>query len=588
MDNKQIATTFDEIGQILEIDGVNHFRVLAYENAAENIRGLGRELKDIWKENPDELGNLPGIGEDLRLKIEEMLSTGGCEYHQNLIKKYGRGLLDILQIRSIGPKKAALFYHQLNVDNLEKLKAAALAGKLSELPRMGKKSEQEILQAIEEHAKHSHRMLLSEAIPLSEKILTHLRTILGTKKSAQTPLAKLECAGSLRRRKETIGDLDFLAAPFDIHDAPAILAHFQKFPEIKNIIASGPTKCSVILENGVQADLRVVELKSFGAALHYFTGSKDHNVEIRSIAMKVHKKINEYGIFDLTEKDANGLPIEKFIIGDTEENFYKAVGLSYIPPVLRETRGEFQASISRNLPTLIELSDLHGDLNVNSNYSEGRDSLEKICQAMREANLSYFAIADTFSTSQVPSPFTVEKLSKQLAEITSLQKKSPKIKILKSLKIPINTDGSLDLPPEKLLAQLDFITIKICHDFNLTEPRQTSRILKAMTAHPKVKMLSCPTARLLNQREPIAINTEKIITTATKEKIILEINSQPDHLDLPDFQIKLAIAKGTQLAINSDLHSIDQLANLQFGIWTAQRGWAEKKNIINSAKQSPL
>lgn len=578
MDNQQIATVFEEIGQLLEIDGANHFRVLAYKNAAENIRGLGRELKDIYSENPESIGELPGIGEDLQAKIEEMLKTGLCEFHQKLLKKYGRGLLEILQIRSVGPKKAALFYHQLKIDNLEKLKAAALAHKLSQLPRMGEKSEQEILQAIEEKAKYSHRMLLSEALPLAEQIIKHMEKAPG--------IAQLSYAGSLRRRKETVGDLDFLAAPHDIKKADDLIRHFQKFPLIKNVIAHGPTKCSVILESGVQADLRVVEEKSFGAALHYFTGSKDHNVEIRSIAMKVGKKINEYGIFDLIKK---GKKIEeKFIIGDSEENFYKAVGLSYIPPVLRETRGEFEASINRALPKLIELEDLQGDLNINSHYGDGKNSLEEICQAVQKKKLQYFAINDTFSTEAIPSPFNATQLEKQLEEINQLQKKFPQITILKSVKIGINSDGSLDLPPIKLLNLLDFITVKINHDFNLPEPRQTSRVIKALQAHPKVKLLSCPNARLLNQREVIAINMDKIISAASEYQKALEINSQPDRLDLLDFQVKAAIGKHSQLIINSDLKEVSQLNYLQYGIWTAQRGWAEKKDILNSRRLEQL
>jgi DNA polymerase (family 10) len=574
MDNQQIATIFEEIGNLLEIDGANHFRVLAYQNAAENLRGLGREVRDIWKENPAELENLPGIGEDLRLKIEEMLTTGVCKFHLKLLKKYGRGILDILQIRGIGPKKVALFYHQLGIDNLEKLKAAALAHQLRELPRMGEKSENEILVAIEEHAKHSLRMLLSEALPLAEQIVAYIRKC--------PEVARVEYAGSLRRRKETVGDLDILAAPKNPAGAEKIISWFQKFPLIKNIIAGGPTKCSVILENGTQSDLRVVEIKSFGAALHYFTGSKDHNVEIRTIAQKGDLKINEYGIFDLHQKDRSGKPVEKFIIGDTEENFYKAVGLTYIPPVLRETRGEFKAALAHSLPQLVETEDLQGDLNINSNYGTGQNTLEEICRSASDRQLSYVAFADTFTAGELPSPFDDKKLSAQLKEISRLASKFPQLHIFKSVKLPVNTDGTLDLPPSALLNQLDFLTVKIMHNFNLIEPRQTARVLKALAAHPKVKLISCPNGRILNQREVIAVNIEKIITACAHSGQILEINSQPDHLDLADFQIKLAVEKKARLAINSDLRSIDQFDFLKYGVWTAQRGWAEKKNILNA------
>jgi DNA polymerase (family 10) len=582
MDNQQIANTFQEIGDLLEIDGANHFRVLAYQNAAENIRGLGRELIEIWRENPEELENLPGIGEDLRLKIEEMLTTGVCQFHLKLLKKYGRGLLDVLAVRSIGPKKAALFYHSLKIDSLDKLKQAALGHKLCQLPRMGEKSETEILRAIEEHAKYSHRMLLSEALPLAEKIVAHLQKL--------KEVAQVAYAGSLRRRKETVGDLDILAAPHRPADASVIIAHFQKFPLVKNVIASGPTKCSVILESGAQSDLRVVEERSFGAALHYFTGSKDHNIEIRSHAQKVGKKVNEYGIFDVSGKDKNGHPVEKFIVGDSEKNFYRAVGLPWIPPTLRETRGEFQAAINGELPVPVELADLTADLNVNSPAGEGDSSLSELLQAARAHKLSCLAIADTFNSKELPTRFTATELTRQLDEIEELNQQSRPLKtpspghplLLKALKLSINTDGTLDLPPTPLLNRLDFIIVKINHSFNLTGPRQTARLIKALSAHPKIKMLSCPNSRLLNEREAIAVNINQVVEHCARHGQFLEINSQPNRLDLTDIQIKIAVEKKAGLCINSDARSVKEFDFLQYGVWTAQRGWAEKKNILNA------
>lgn len=567
MDNLQIATVFEEIGQLLEIDGANHFRTLAYKNAAENIRGMGRELASL---SDQDLSNIPGIGADLHAKIVEMISTGQCDFHQKLVKKFGRGVLDMLQIRGVGPKKVALFYKELGVDNLEKLKAAALAKQLSKLPRMGEKSENEILVAIEERLKYSRRMLLSEALPLAEQILNYLKPL--------KTISQLSYAGSLRRRKETVGDLDILVSPKDIKDAPDIIAFFQKFPLIKNIIANGPTKSSVIMDNGVQADLRVVEERSFGAALHYFTGSKDHNVEIRALAQKANKKINEYGLWQI-EKDQS----ETFIIGDTEENLYKAVGLDFVPPTLRENRGEFEASINNQLPKLIEITDLHGDLNINSNYGDGQLSIAEITKL--HSNFQYIAICDTLSSSEVPTKFTTEKLTKQILEISQSHSS---VKIFQGLKLSINKDGSLELPEQDLLNQIDFLTIKINHDFNLPEPKQTERVLTALASHPKVKLLSVPTNRILNEREVLALNIEKIIEYCAKHHIILEINSQPKRLDLPDNQIKLAIQHGAILSINSDLiQSIDQ-DNLKYGVWTAQRGWAQKSNIFNAQPLSKI
>lgn len=579
MDNQQIAVTLEEIGDLLEIDGANRFRVLAYKKAAETLRGLGRDIKDIFKDDPAGLEKLPGIGKDLRSKIEEMLQTGKCQYHQELVEKFGHGLLDILKIRGIGPKKVALFYHQLGIDNLEKLKAAALAKKLSPLPRMGEKSEQEILQALEEHSQYSRRMLLSEALPLAEEIIAYLKKL--------KSIGQVEYAGSLRRRKETIGDLDILVSPKKISDAPAIIEYFQKFPKVSNIIANGPTKCSVIMANGVQADLRVVETKSFGAALHYFTGSKDHNVEIRTIAIKANKKINEYGIHDLvTQKD--GTVVEEFILGDTEEKFYQAVGLEFIPPTLRESRGEFQAVINGELPQLIELEDLRGDLNVNSNYGSGKATLSEIFKTYSQAGYQYLAISDQFTCPEHPTDFNNHQLQEQLQEIKKLETQFPKLKIFRSLKLSIKKDGSLDLPEAQLLKQLDFLTVRINSDYALPEVVQTKRLLTGLSAHSKVKLLSAPNARLFNERTPLAINIEKIIESCVQKNIILEINSHPQRLDLFDYQIKLAISKHALLSINSDLDQLGDLDNLKYGLWTAQRGWAEKKSILNAQPLATL
>jgi DNA polymerase (family 10) len=561
MDNLQIASTFEEIGQLLEIDGANHFRTLAYKNAAENIRGMGRELSSL---SDQELSEIPGIGADLHSKIVEMLTTNKCDFHVQLIKKFGRGVLEMLQIRGVGPKKVALFYKELGIDNLEKLKAAALEKKLSKLPRMGEKSENEILVAIEERLKYSRRMLLSEAEPLAEQILEFLKPL--------KSISQLSYAGSLRRRKETVGDLDILVSPNNIDDAPEIISHFQKFPLIKNIIANGPTKSAVILENGVQADLRVVEKRSFGAALHYFTGSKDHNVEIRALAQKANRKINEYGLWQIEKNQS-----ETFIIGDTEKNLYQAVGLEFIPPTLRENRGEFEASINNYLPELIEINDLKGDLNINSNFGDGELSIEAIIKLY--GKYDYIAINDNYHSQEVPSSFTSTKLAEQIDQISKIKAKT---KIFQSLKIPINKDGTLDLPEKSLLEKIDFITVKINHDFNLPEPRQTARIISALNAHPKVKMLSVPTNRILNEREPLALNMEKVIEHCSKNNQIIEINANPKRLDLPDHLIKLAISYQTKLSINSDLIKANDLLNLKYGIWTAQRGWASMKNIINT------
>lgn len=581
MDNQQIATVFEEIGQLLEIDGANKFRVLAYKNAAENIRGMGRELSEIWVNNPKELGELPGIGEDLKLKIEELLITGICKYHQNLLKKYGQGVLDILSIRTVGPKKAALFYHQLKIDNIEKLQKAALAGRLSKLPRMGEKSEKEILIAIEEHFKYSVRMLLPDALKLAKAIIQHLQVFQAQKYSTNKPIAKIKYAGSLRRRKETIGDIDILVSPFHIKDSQKIIIYFQKFPLVKNIIASGNTKSSVILQNGVQVDLRIVELNSFGTALHYFTGSKDHNIAIRTHAIKQNKKVNEYGIFQIS-KNNKGDEIETFITGESEKKFYQTFNFNYIPPVLRENKGELEASSKGKLPKLITKKDLKGDLNINTNYGTGKSTIAEILKIYQENNFQYICINDLYSPNSLISNLNNQTLEQQIEKVHFLQKQYPNLKIFHSIKIPINNDGSLNLPSNKLIQNLDFLTIKVNGNFTLPESLQNERIIKAINSHSKIKMISTLNARILNQREGIAINIEKIFNASKSQNIIFEINSQPNLLELTDNQIKLAVEQNIPLAINSDFTTNKDIKNLKYGAWTAQRGWAENKNIINT------
>lgn len=589
MDNQQIAKFFQEIGDLLEIDGANRFRVLAYRNAAETLRNYGMEMKEVYEQDSESLKNIPGIGFDLKSKIEELLTTGKCQFHQDLVAKYGQGVLDILAIRGIGPKKVKLFYTELGVDNLEKLKAAAEQGKLRELPRMGEKSETEILKAIEESSKYGSRMLLSQALPLAEAIVAFLKP---------NPVIEQICyAGSLRRGKETIGDLDILTSPYDINKAPDIILAFQKYPEISNIIASGPTKSSVILNNGVQVDLRVVEKKSFGAALHYFTGSKDHNVFIRDIAKKAFLRINEYGIFRIGNREAitvDDMELE-YLEGETEEKMFKVVGLDFIPPTLRENRGEFDASLNHKLPNLVELKDLQGDLHINSNYGLGKNSLNEIAEFFIQKKFSYIAINDLLDSAETRSPLTIEKLQQQIEEIDQLNKKfKGKFKIYKAVHCTINQKGQLNLPddlenlPEKLLAQLDFISVSINSGFTLPEPVQTARLITASQL-PKVKMICHPTGRLLNQRPAINANFTKVIQHCQQHQIILEINSQPDRLDLPDNLIKVAKEQAAPLSLNSDLHDLaDFDRQIYYGLLTAQRGWLEKSNLLNCQKELPL
>jgi len=568
--NTQVAKIFEEIGNLLDIDGANHFRVIAYLNAAETIRGLGYEVREIFLKTPATPVKLPGIGEDLSEKIKEILTTGKCKFHQKLIEKYGHGILDVLEIRSIGPKKAKLFYQKLGIDDVEKLRQAALAGKLRDLPRMGEKSEQDILEALTDFQKNKKRMMLDQAFAEAKSVLDFLRPV--------KTILKAEYAGSLRRGKETVGDLDLLACPKNIKDAPEIIKAFLKYPRIKTILSEGLTKSSVILDNGIQVDLRVVEKKSYGAALHYFTGSKDHNIAIRDIAKKKGFKVNEYGIF----KTVNGQDV--YLGGETEEEMYHFFKYPYINPRLRENQGEFEAAVTGKLPKLVELEDLQGDLHVHSNWSDGRASIEDMTKVYLEMGLKYLALTDHSKSVKIVNGLDEKRFELQWQEIDRLNKKyQGKITILKGVECEILAGGQLDLP-DSFLSKFDLVIASIHPGISGIGLKidLTPIVIKALQ-NPYVKILAHPTGRELDRNYPgHNLKMEKIIAVAAEKGKILEINSNPRRLDLPDNYIRLAKKSGVLLAVNSDSHRITSPARLQYGILTAQRGWVEKKDVINT------
>lgn len=573
MDNQRIAQVFQEIGDILEIQDANRFRVLAYHKAALTISEMGEELKDLYSGEAKELEKLPGIGKDLALKIEELLKTGNCQYHQDLLKKFDKGLLDILRVRGIGPKKVKLFFSELGVNSIEKLRKAAKEGKLRELPKMGEKSEAEILVALDEFEKHSERMMLSEAMHQKDLILEYMKGCEDVK--------KLEYAGSLRRMKETIGDLDILC----VSTKPdKVMEYFVKYEHVANVIAQGATKSSVILDIGVQVDLRVVPAKSFGAALHYFTGSKDHNVALRDYAKKHGMKVNEYGVF-------KG---EKQIAGATEEEVYKVFDLPYIPPVLRENRGELEAARKKKLPKLVEYKDLKGDLHVHSKWSDGTDEIEEIARAYRDEGFEYMALTDHSPAVAVAHGLTPQRFALQWDEIDEInddlakehKKGKPAFTILKGTECDIKPDGSLDLP-DKVLKKMDIVVASVHSRFNMSEKEMTARVLKAFK-NPYITQFGHPSGRLVNQREPYAIDMTKIMDACVDLGIALEIDGQPARLDLFDYYAKMAKEKGAKFTIDSDAHAIGQMKFLHYGISVAQRGWLEKDDVLNTLSLKKL
>ena len=578
MENQKIAAVFHEIADILEIQGANRFRILAYRKAAQNISDLGFDVGDMYRSDPKKIDELPGIGKDLAAKIAEMIMTGQSEYHQELLKTFDKGLLEMLRVRGVGPRKVLLFYTNLGINSVEKLRAAANSGALRDLPGMGEKSEKEILKSLEDYDKHTERMMISEAMVQVEEIIKYLKSCKAVK--------RLEYAGSLRRMKETVGDLDILVAGTDHED---IMEYFVNFGEVKQVIARGETKTSVILKSGIQADLRVIKEETFGAAMHYFTGSKGHNVALRDRAKRMGLKVSEYGVFKLSKKKGTDEVVETLIGGKTEEEVFKAVGLPFIVPEMREDRGEILAAEKGELPKIIQLSDLRGDLHVHSKWSDGKQEIDEIAKAYRAAGFEYFALTDHSHSLAVAHGLTPERFEMQWDEIDILnkeyadeakEKSLPSFRILKGVECDILPDGSMDLPDE-ILEKMDIVIASVHSRFNLSGKEQTERVLKAFQ-NPYVKIFGHPSGRLINKREPYDIDMERIIDEAVKLGIALEINSQPERLDLFDYYCKIAKVKGAKFTIDSDAHHTSQIHCLNYGIGVARRGWVEKNDVLNT------
>ncbi len=570
---------------MLEIQGENRFRVLAYQKAALTIGDLGTECSDVYTSGGTKaLEEIPGIGKDLAQKIAEMIDTGKCSYHEDLMKKFSPGLLEMLRIRGVGPKKVKLFFSELKIDNPEKLRKAAQAGLIRELPGMGEISEADIIKALEEYDMHTERMMLSQALNLAEKIITYMKKCREVK--------RIEYAGSLRRMKETVGDLDILAAEADENKSKKIMDHFVKYGDVKSVIARGPTKTSVLLESGIQADLRVIDEKIFGAALHYFTGSKEHNVAIRDRAKRMGLKISEYGVFEIKKK--RGKEEEKLVGGKTEEEIFRAVGLPFIEPLLRENRGEIEAAEKGVLPKTVELADLKGDLHCHSKWSDGTQEIEDVARYYRDAGYEYISLTDHSKSQTIAHGLTADRFEMQWDEIDEINARlekeasagAPAFRILKGTECDILADGSLDLP-DKVLKKFDVVVASVHSRFRMTEKEMTERVINALK-NPYVKILGHPSGRLINQREPYEIDMPKVIRAAIAAGVALEINSQPSRLDLFDYYCKMAREWGAKFSIDSDSHHFTQIDFLKYGVAVAKRGWLRKEDVINTMPLAEL
>jgi DNA polymerase (family 10) len=565
MRNKEIAQIFSQIADILEINNENPFRVRAYRNAARIVEGLTEELEKI--EQRGGVGEIPGIGAGITAKISELLKTNRLSYYEELKTKTPEGLLAMLNIPEVGPKTVALLKQKLGIENIEQLEKAAREGILQNLPGMGEKTEKNILSGIE-FLKHYHgRILLRKAYPLSQSIITLLNKI--------SPIKRISTAGSLRRMKETIGDIDILAAS---EEPQQVMKAFTSMPLVKDVLAMGETKSSVRVEENIQVDLRVVADESFGAALQYFTGSKSHNIKLRELAHKRGLKINEYGVFRISGER---------IGGKEEDDIYHALTLSYIPPELREGLGEIEAAQQgRGLPRLITHEKIRGDLHVHSDWSDGANSISELATVARRLGYEYLAICDHSKSLTVANGLTEERLRKQIVEIRELNKSFSNFRILCGIEVDIHSDGELDFSDE-LLSELDIVIAAIHTGFKQGASKITDRIVSAMK-NKFVNIIAHPTGRLLGEREGYELDMERLFREAKSTGTALELNAFPQRLDLSDVHCRMAGNAGVSVALGTDAHNVAQLEVMQYGIATARRGWLEEKNIINTLPLNKL
>jgi len=569
MNNQEIAKIFYEIASYLEIDRVP-FKPYAYQRAAMGLEGLEEDAREIYDRGGlKELEEIPGVGKNIALKIEECLKTGKIGTYERLKKRNPFNLGELTAVEGLGVRKSKILYQQLKIKNLKDLEKAAKAHKVASLEGFGEKTEKNILQSIAFLKRSKGRFLLGEIMPIVENIVEKLKTF--------KEVEKISVAGSVRRMKETIGDVDILAVS---KKPEKVMAFFVSLDGVEKVWSQGSTKSSVRMKEGLDMDLRVVPDKSYGSALQYFTGSKEHNIATRRIAISKNLKLNEYGVF-------KGL---KMIAGKNEEEVYKAIGLKAMEPELRENGGELEASYNNKLPEIIGYNDIKGDLHCHSNWDGGANSIEEIVQAAEKMGYQYIGISDHTKFLRIEKGLDEKQLLEQRKEIDqlnqSLKIKNLKLKILQGCEANILNDGSVDIKDE-VLAKLDFVIAGVHSSMKMDKDKMTERIIKAMK-NPNVDIISHPTGRILKRRDEYQADFDKILRAAKETNTILEINSSPCRLDLKDINIKKAKNLGVKMVINTDAHQIDQLGFIKYGISQARRGWAEKKDIINTQPLSKL
>lgn len=569
MKNTEISNIFREIAAILEIKGENVFRIRAYERAALNIESLNKTLEEYNQENS--LKQIPGIGSDLEQKIKEYLATGRIKIYEELKETIPEGLLELLQIQGIGPKTAKLLSENLGVKNLNDLEKAINNNKLAGVAGIKEKTVQNIIESIAVFKKGKERLLLHEAMLIAEEIVKPLKQLKSVK--------SVVFAGSLRRKKETVRDIDILAIS---DNETEIMNAFTSLPQAQTILAKGDTKSSIRTKAGLQIDCRVVKKESFGAAFLYFTGSKNFNIKLRTIAKKLGLKINEYGLFEIPQKNKP----EKFLCGKTEEEIFERLKLSFIEPELREDTGEIELARENKLPKLIRLEDIKGDLHAHSTWSDGSGSIEKMSLTAQEKGYSYLAITDHSESLKVARGLDITDLKKKKEEIARLNKKLKGFRILFGTEVDIDAKGDLDYNDE-ILRQFDIVVAAIHTGFKNSKIQITKRLISACRSK-YVHIIAHPTGRLLGTREAYEADFNEVFKAAIDTNTALEINSFPQRLDLNDLNCRAAKEMGVKLAINTDAHNTQQLELIELGVSVARRGWVEAGNVLNTLELDAL
>lgn len=559
MDNAQVAEVFERIADLLELQGENIFRIRAYREAARQIANLPASIEEMWRSN--RLQEIPGVGQAIAEKIDELLATGRLRYLEELEARFPPGLVEMMRIPGVGPKRAMALFEKLGVSSVDELEQAAREGHVRTIPGFGVKTEQNILAGIARWRQHSARLPLGRALPQAEQVIELLRD--------HPAVQRISYAGSLRRMADTIGDIDILVAsdrPAEVTDA------FTSLQIVREVLAHGTTRASIVTDRGLQVDLRVVEPLQWGAALQYFTGSKAHNIKLREIAQRRGLKINEYGIFKLETDERLG--------GAEEEDIYRALGMAIPPPELREDRGEIEAALAGTLPRLVTLEDLQGDLHAHSIWSDGNASIEQMARAAQAAGLRYVALTDHSQGLGIARGLSPERVLARLEELRAVQQRLPGMRILNGTEVDIRADGSLDYD-DAVLASFDWVVASVHSGFNQTREQMTQRIIAAMR-NPYVDAIGHPSGRIIGRRESYEVDIEAIVAAAVETGTALEIDSSPDRLDLSDIHARLARDRGAKIVVNTDAHSPANFSFLRYGVATARRAWLGPEHVLNT------